>query len=256
MPTKTRQSICTSFNSFAGTKWVDVPDRKKKEQQLATAILLLWIALESAGWGLVYGSAQGRIMFGRLFAQHVKPVFARIYGSARAALADYYGRGYKTTQGPDGAVIEVPGLDDVLRRYEQEVYESFRKRREKKEDWDRHKEDWDRAGIPEDERPRSIKDRHGRQINEGDAIFDEQDAETAGVSWTTDAHSHGEVDAAEELRAAGIELDAMWMIEPGACPVCEELAGMLKAEWSQWYPDGPTVHPNCRCWLKWVRVER
>lgn len=231
---------------------MEVPDRQDKENELAAALLLLWMLLKDSGWSVIYGSIPGRLLFQKLFGEHVRPIFVRIYGAARSALGGAFGVQYSTT--PDGT-MRLPGLDDAVRRYEHEVYDSFARRMRKREDWESHRENWDRQGIPEEERPKTITDREGRQVTERDIDYDEEDAGSAGVSWTTDAHSHGEIDGSSDLGQRGIYLDAIWMTEPGACQYCEPMDGLSRDEWSRVHPDGPKVHPNCRCWLKWVEVK-
>lgn len=49
------------------------------------------------------------------------------------------------------------------------------------------------------------------------------------------------------------DVERVWIISPGACPICEPMAGQVRAPGKDFVTgegdsvDGPTVHPNCNC---------
>lgn len=40
------------------------------------------------------------------------------------------------------------------------------------------------------------------------------------------------------------------------CKICEPLEGTRENVWRREAPNGPGLHPNCRCWLEWVQWEQ
>jgi hypothetical protein len=75
------------------------------------------------------------------------------------------------------------------------------------------------------------------------------------VTTVTQSHSVAEQDAAIAVQRDGPILIPIWRTEPLACNVCEKLEGTRPNIWRVQAPQGPPMHPNCRCWLQWVRWE-
>lgn len=53
----------------------------------------------------------------------------------------------------------------------------------------------------------------------------------------------------------GTSLDDLWIAEPNACPICEELHRTSRRIWARRFPDGPPGHPSCRCRIKWANLK-
>lgn len=83
-------------------------------------------------------------------------------------------------------------------------------------------------------------------------LFSPIRAEMISVTETTRAYAQGEVEAAKEAKAAGINLVPYWNTNADdlVCPNCGPLNGKPTSEI-------PPKHPNCRCWLthKWEPAE-
>jgi hypothetical protein len=109
-------------------------------------------------------------------------------------------------------------------------------------------------------RQRERDRRAGREVIEPDApefedIYPQSWADREAASTVTDWVSQTEIFTGDTIEDThGIKLEAYWMTEPGACPICEPLDNTPRAEWSKKFPRGPKAHPNCRCWLDWREV--
>ena len=88
-----------------------------------------------------------------------------------------------------------------------------------------------------------------------DEILTEADFTREAVTTVTETHTDAEQNAVQKIQASGQMLIAIWQAEPGACPVCEKLHGSRPVVWRAKAPKGPPIHPHCRCWLLWVRIE-
>ena len=79
-----------------------------------------------------------------------------------------------------------------------------------------------------------------------DDIYPKTWAEREAASTVTDWVSQTEILTGDTIEDThGIALEAFWMTEPGACPICEPLNRQPRAEWSKKFPKGPKAHPNC-----------
>lgn len=80
-----------------------------------------------------------------------------------------------------------------------------------------------------------------------DRWFSEYAAESIGITETTGAISLGEALLQAELLANGVEVVAVWRIDPrsNVCPVCLKLNGKSEKFWEDEFPNGPPAHPNC-----------
>lgn len=84
-------------------------------------------------------------------------------------------------------------------------------------------------------------------------IFSKARADRAATTEITTAISRGEIETADVIKDVfGSQPDAIWRIESGACPACRKLRGKRRRVWIRTAPDGPPLHPHCRCWLEWV----
>lgn len=79
---------------------------------------------------------------------------------------------------------------------------------------------------------------------------------TVAATETNEAISQGQHYAASELAALAIMLIPVWQSEGDdrVCPVCSPLDRQRQNVWQGAFPTGPPAHPNCRCWMEWVRV--
>lgn len=86
---------------------MEAPDRQETECELAAAILLLWILFSD----IRHVGPTAYQLFMESFNRLARPILTRIYGSARAALADTFGLAYPTRPigSGDGQTILVPG---------------------------------------------------------------------------------------------------------------------------------------------------
>lgn len=202
---------------------MEVPDREQTEYELAAAILLLWTLLDGDKNAFAIAPA----LFHELFTTHVRPIVVRLYGRARAALADQFGHSYQSQPSqadPSRQTVTLPGLGRTIDQYERELYDRFENRRQSQ-----------RQREAEGEEP---------------SPYTEADAMASGVTDTTQLHSRGEIDAARDVEQVnGQRIVAVWRTEPGACPICEPLEGSTM--WARVFPNGPPGHPNCRCHLEW-----
>lgn len=86
-------------------------------------------------------------------------------------------------------------------------------------------------------------------------ILEASDFEREAITTVTQTHTDGETTAAAKVQASGPMLIAIWRTEPNACKVCAPLEGTRPNVWRKVAPNGPTVHPRCRCHLEWVAIE-
>lgn len=88
-----------------------------------------------------------------------------------------------------------------------------------------------------------------------ETILAEHDFARVAVTSITEAHSDAEHDAVRQVQSGGTILIGIWRTEPGACDFCAPLEGKRPSVWRPKAPNGPPVHPSCRCWLEWVAWE-
>jgi hypothetical protein len=212
---------------------MEAPDRDEREYELAAAILLLWLLMDT-----VWDTGAAWSVFREGFNQHVRPILTRIYGVARTSLAQQFGHQYQVTTAPSGnTVVQIPNLNRTIDQYERELFDTLQNRHttqtQKQAERDRAVE-----VEPEVEHPPV-------------AVFDEADAERISVTTVTEVNSQGEMDGAKDVETrVGTRLVGIWTTEPGACKVCAPLDGTIVG-WSKEFPNGPPAHPRCRCSLQW-----
>jgi hypothetical protein len=82
-----------------------------------------------------------------------------------------------------------------------------------------------------------------------DRWFSDYAAESIGITEVTGAISLGEAMLHAELLAQGVEVVAVWNIDPrsNVCPICLNLNGRTESYWEADYPNGPPAHPRCAC---------
>lgn len=208
---------------------METPDRDQREYELAAAILILWMLCESvplnsgAAWKIFYEG----------FNEHVRPILTRIYGVARATLAQQFGHEYQTSTNPatGATVIQIPRLTQQIDQYARDLYETFQRRQV---DFQQRREEAKRQAEADPEAEPVVVP----EFNEGDA-------ERIAVTTTTEVQSKGEMDGAKDVETrVGDRLVAVWRTEAGSCPRCSPLDGTID-EWRRLYPQGPPIHPNC-----------
>lgn len=87
--------------------------------------------------------------------------------------------------------------------------------------------------------------------SKGGIVMD-YDLEREAIDAVTGAQTDAEIDAAKKIEASGQgRFTAIWRTEPGACPICAPLEGTPPSVWQTVAPNGPGVHPHCRCFLQW-----
>lgn len=88
-----------------------------------------------------------------------------------------------------------------------------------------------------------------KEITDGDDIARE------AVDGVTNSVSGGEFSAARRFTSTtGLTATAYWFTvkDKKVCKTCNPLHGKPFDQWSYLYPEGPSAHPNCRCYLTWV----
>ena len=175
---------------------MEAPDREETEYDLAAAILLLWVLHD--GIRLTGPAAFEAFMDG--FNRLVRPTLTRIYGRARAALADSFGQPYPARPAPsgNGQTILIPGINRRVEQYAADLYETFARRQ--------------------------AANQEKRNAGQEPPEFSPSDAERIAVTETTRIHSEGELDASRDIESrGGKRLVAVWRTEPGACLVAGTL---------------------------------
>lgn len=103
---------------------------------------------------------------------------------------------------------------------------------------------------------RAAQKRAQREVNRLAREIVAEQAASGGVTETTAANSSGEMEWRNLFEEeTGVELRAIWNTEPGACEICYPLDGKGEEDWGDDFPNGPTAHVNCRCWLTFEPVE-
>lgn len=210
---------------------MEAPDREEREYELAAAILLLWLLMDSA-WDT--GSAWA--VFRNGFNQHVRPILTRIYGVARYSVAEQFGNPYPVVTAPSGqATVQIPNLNRTIDRYAVDLFKTLWNRWTGQKQAEREQEQQERIN-PEEVRP----------VPE----FGQSDADRISVTTTTQIHTNGEMDAVSDIEASGeFVITGILRTEPGACKICEPYDG--RSDWNIQFPKGTPFHPNCRCHIDW-----
>jgi hypothetical protein len=86
-------------------------------------------------------------------------------------------------------------------------------------------------------------------------IVSNEDTKRESVTSVTQVHTHGELQAVRIIAPYSGDLVPIWRTELRACKSCADLEGTRPEVWRRISPTGPPMHPNCRCWLEWVRWE-
>lgn len=86
--------------------------------------------------------------------------------------------------------------------------------------------------------------------------FGRQRAEDISITETTTASSRAESAAKEIVAETGNEIQGTWVTENDdrVCPVCAPLHDQPESVWRPRFPNGPSAHVRCRCWLRWELV--
>jgi len=79
----------------------------------------------------------------------------------------------------------------------------------------------------------------------------DHESTTEAVTSVTEIVSLAELEMANRALQP---VEAFWITEPVACPICYPLHGTSRSTWSIKFADGPPAHPNCRCHLEWLIV--
>ncbi len=74
------------------------------------------------------------------------------------------------------------------------------------------------------------------------------------VTETTRAQTEGGETAIDET--VGLSPKDVWVTERDAkvCKYCKPFSGTVRRYWERYYPDGPPLHVNCRCYLSYALV--
>lgn len=121
----------------------------------------------------------------------------------------------------DGRVSElVADLIDVSRRRWAEM--GKRKSREAVLEW----------------RKRNLGDQRAVTVAETEVHIAKQQAENA--AWRF-------IQGREGKRLEGYWMTNCDLSKTGCCPLCDPLDGLPSSRWKRFYPEGPPVHPRCRC---------
>lgn len=84
-------------------------------------------------------------------------------------------------------------------------------------------------------------------LNES-GLFSPSRASAIAVTETTAATSAGTAAAAEEARAAGLEVTETWRTQDGGCEeICAPLDGTTRGDG---WDDPPPAHVHCACWIE------
>jgi hypothetical protein len=87
------------------------------------------------------------------------------------------------------------------------------------------------------------------------SIVDAERLLNISISEVTNAVSGGEFSAADRFtRTTGLTATAHWYTERDekVCKICAPLHGQPFEVWAGRFPNGPTAHVRCRCYLTWV----
>lgn len=84
--------------------------------------------------------------------------------------------------------------------------------------------------------------------------FGRQRAEDVAITEVTRASSRAETAAREVATETGADLEGIWVTsrDDKVCEICQPLHGQPESMWRVFFPDGPSAHPRCRCWIRWV----
>ena len=201
---------------------MEMPNRDPQENELAEAILLIWLLLLDQDAVRLFAS------FMPLFDSHVRPILTQMYGQSRNSLAEQAGvvhRRVPSELNLGGQTVQIPGLNAKIDQFAGGLFDIFQANMDRRE-----------KAEANDEDPPAF--RH----------------DTIARTTTTEVQTAGEFDARAEIESrTGERLEAVWVAEPGMCELCEALDGTTR-KWRTEWPQGPPRHPRCRCYLRWVSV--
>lgn len=114
-----------------------------------------------------------------------------------------------------------------------------------------------RDGIDESSRKWPSFEDIERELESDIRSTSDNQADSAGITETTAAHTAGEISYRDGLKnEKEILLVARWNIDvrSNVCPICWGLNGMFEPQWPQTYWNGPPAHPQCACFLSWEPI--
>lgn len=204
----------------------DLPNRRQRENQLATYLLLVW-----DDFRLLYersGTFNLTSFRDRMASGLVDPL-AKTYEAAGRQLADKYG-------------VKLPGYDVAARRWSTEY---ARKLAMEVASTTADLERQAREAIAKGEITREEATK---------TIFGLARVENISITETTNAASYGEQPPVEIYNAqSDTYLRPLWYTEQDArvCEVCGPLHGTGPQVYGKVSISGPPAHPRCRCWLEY-----
>lgn len=87
-------------------------------------------------------------------------------------------------------------------------------------------------------------------------VYRRHKAETEAITSTTGFITQAELISAAFVRGfLHVTVHAKWQTfeDDRVCPQCSPLDGKWQSEWMLVAPNGPSLHPRCRCWLAFFR---
>ena len=84
-----------------------------------------------------------------------------------------------------------------------------------------------------------------------DPAFGPVRAELIAITETTNAYSAAALEAQGQLNTTGLQMRLIWGTagDDLVCERCGPLNGLPEEEWKKEFPQGPSAHPGCRCFL-------
>lgn len=84
-----------------------------------------------------------------------------------------------------------------------------------------------------------------------EVVFGDTRNESIAVTETTTAQNQGSETAVDVTnQKSGFDT---WITEQDArvCPICSPMHGTPRQFWERYHPDGPPLHPRCRCYIRY-----
>lgn len=218
---------------------MEAENRDEVEEELAIALLLIWMTFEDSLLNTGAAWASFNIEFNRT----VGPIITRVYDRARINLVAEAAKEIPSINeklSPTGSAIgqnvvgnNYRGLRFAVEEFKRELFQSFQTR---KQDFLQRQ----RMAQPGEVVPNA---------------FDSNAADMISITGVTAIHSKGELDQVKQFEELGIgRMVGVWKLDPRSnwCKVCFNEDG--GTTWKERFPNGPPIHPRCACSIDWKFV--
>lgn len=213
----------------------DLPKRTKEEKNLTLAILLLLSSIDDSEMGGGFLSAS--YFYDKIQETSIPRLSERVYLFSAGGMLNEIG-----VKGDAGLRDFLSERSDsysrqLAERMSGNQNEWYRDIQSRRSDYDLNRVDSDYTPSP--------------------SPYGKYEAAREAVTSISAMNSDSQKMTSQYLNDfMGVKTTFVWIPERDSktCKVCKRMGGTYEEFWSQYFPEGPPAHPNCRCFLSSIQV--